>query len=133
MRLQDTALAPFTLQHEVTGQPTEKPAHQLGHATIRFAIALEALADAGEAAMFASEARFEPNHPPGDELAGERAQLALLSAIAAGDFALDAFAWAELVRRGWLLTRKADGRIPVLWSKLMVELDAAPNDQMVGM
>lgn len=98
--LPDLALALFRFNRDETGLQTEKPAHDLGHATIRFSLALDDLAAAADAAFVESNARFEPDQPRGDGLAQERAQLALVSAIAAGDFALDSFAWAELVRLG---------------------------------
>lgn len=126
------ALALIGLDRDATGLRTEKPAHDLGHATIRFSLALDDLAAAGEAAYVESNARFEPDQPRGDGLAGERAQLALLSAIGAGDFALDAFAWAELVRRERPPEREKSGKVPWLWRDLMAELDADPTDPMTA-
>lgn len=128
--LADLARALVSLKRDDTGQPTEKPANDLGHATIRLSIALDDLASAAEAAYEATDARFEPARPVVDVLAPERAQLALLSAIFAGDFALDSFAWAELVRRKVPPKRGKDGKMPFLWSTLMAVLDADPTDAM---
>lgn len=130
--LPDLALALIRLDRNATGRRTEKPAHDLGHATIRFSLALDDLAAAGEAAFVESNARFEPDQPRGDGLAQERAQLALLSAIGAGDFALDAFAWAELVRREKPPERGTGGKVPWLWRDLMETLDADPTDSMTA-
>jgi len=130
--LADLALALVRINRDDTGEASEKAPQDLGHATIRLSIALEDLASAGEAAYAEMDSRFEPTRPPVDELAQERAELALLSAILAGDFALDSFAWAELVRRSDPPRRRKDGWVPLLWPKLMEKLDADPSDPMTS-
>jgi hypothetical protein len=130
--LRNPALRLIRMNRDETGEASEKPAHDLGHATVRFSLALEALADAADAAQRESEARFDRSPPPGDGLAGERAQLGLLSVVFAGDFALDSFAWAELVRRGDPPRRGKDGRVPILWPRLMEKLNAGPTDPITA-
>lgn len=132
--LADLARKLIGIRREATHRRTEKPANSLGHATIRFSIALDHLATAGAAAADAMESRFAPVRPPGDELAVERAELALLSAIFAGDFALDAFAWAELSRRSRRLRLKheKDGRVPVPWATFMDTLDGELRNPMTS-
>ena len=123
------------IDRDTTGQPTERPAQELGHAVVRFSIALADLATAAEVGFRTAESWFprDPDSPSGpvDDLGMERAELALLSAVVAGDVALDYLAWAELVRRGEVpIKRGRDGKLPVLWSVLMARLDAEPTNPM---
>lgn len=117
-----------------TGRPSEKAAQDLGHAVVRFALALSDLAAWSDATHLYYGDVFA-GRPAADPLAEEHAELALLSAILAGDVALDAFAWAELVRRGRArLRRRGDGKIPPLWPLLLDELEASaadPADRML--
>jgi hypothetical protein len=125
------ASALIGIRGDNTRETSEKASRDLGRATIRFSIALENLAAAATTAADAMEARFDRPAEPVDPLATERAELALLSAILAGDFALDSFAWAELVRRKATLGRDLHGKLAVPWSTFMDQIDADPSDEMI--
>lgn len=117
------------LRRDETGGASEKAANDLGHATVRFSIALDDLADRSLALSRDTDPDDRPGDP--DPLAWERATLALLSATLAGDVALDALAWAELTRRGKPPREDPrSGRIPTLWPELMKAIDDEPAEPM---
>ena len=96
-----------------------------------WSISLRELAAAGSAAWQTAQSGFSDAPTDGvNDLGIERAQLALLSATMIGDMVLDAFAWAELVRRGkwspWVRGERQHDRAPVLWTDLMSVLDSPP-------
>lgn len=131
-RLQELATVLVKLDRQVSGE-SEKAAHDLGRATVRFALAIRDLAEAGIGHRASLEAMFESPATPVDPLASERAELSLLSALLAGDVALDAFAWAELVRLNARPARHArTGQLPTMWPALMKRLDANPGDPMTN-
>jgi len=130
----------IAIEREQTGEPTEEPAHELARALAIWSISLDHLHAAGVGAWKQM-----------DPLSIERAQLALLSSTAIGDIVLDAFAWAELVRRReWRSWRhrhvaqrceeraarrarrkprnKERDRVPVPWTILMSVLDDGDAD-----
>lgn len=131
--LEDLARRLVAIRREDTGTTTEKPANELGHAVVRFAISLGDLATASESGYRTIQAMTEPD-PGADPLGAERAELALLSAILAGDVGLDSLAWAELVRRKLLPGRGPGFKVPMLWPNFMIALeapDADPADPML--
>jgi hypothetical protein len=137
-RLNARAVDLIAVRREDTGESTEQPAHDLARALAMWSICLRRLAEAGPGVW----ALMESGYPDGkqrasDPFAIEGAQVAMLSATVIGDTVLDAFAWAELVRRQrWRPWQPGDrgpwDRLPVLWSELMGVLDAAPDDPMTG-
>ena len=126
--LERVARALLGIEH--ADRPTDRPSQQLGRAVARWMIATRRLATSG-IAMWASGS---PNAEPPADLPGPAqmvAEVDATNALVAGDLAVDAFAYAELVRRKAAPTWKPGQRIPGMWEPLVRLVEAESSDAIL--